>query len=213
MSHYLLELAALMAVFSFGIVVPGADLAMVMRQSLTHGRRAAIATSFGIGTALLFHVGYTVLGIGLIVSQSILAFNIVKWVGAAYLFYLGWRSIREANVPEMPEIDPAERARPMSDAKAFGMGFLTNALNPKPVLFFLTLFSSLVSLETPTLVKIGYGLVMASALILWFVGVSFFFTIPAIRQSFVRAGRWITRATGFVFIGLGLKLATEKMHG
>ncbi|KQT52625.1 MULTISPECIES: LysE family transporter [unclassified Aureimonas] len=213
MSPYLLELATLMAVFSVGIVAPGADLAMVMRQSLTHGRRAAIWTSFGIGSALLFHVGYTVLGIGLIVSQSIVAFNIVKWCGAAYLFYLGWRSLRDASLPELPAIDTAERDRPMPAAKAFGMGFLTNALNPKPVVFFLTLFTSLVSLETPMVVKIGYGVVMASALILWFVGVSYFLTVPAVRDRFLRAGRWIGRVTGVVFIGLGLKLATERMHG
>lgn len=213
MNTYLLELAAVMAVFSIGIVAPGADLAMVMRQSLTHGRKAAIWTSFGIGAALLFHVGYTVLGIGLIVSQSIVAFNIVKWCGAAYLFYLGWRSLRDAGLPQLPQVDAAERNRPMSDAKAFGMGFLTNALNPKPVVFFLTLFTSLVSLQTPMLIKLGYGVVMASALILWFVGVSCFLTVPSVRDRFLRAGRWIMRATGVVFIGLGLKLATEKMHG
>ncbi len=213
MNPYVLELAALMAVFSFVIVVPGADLAMVMRQSIVHGRRTAIWTSVGIGVALLFHISYTILGLGLIVSQSVFAFNIVKYAGAAYLFWLGWRSLRDASMPEMPEPEAAEPARAMSGAKAFGLGFLTNALNPKPVVFFLSLFSSLVSLSTPASIKFGYGLVMASALVLWFVGVSVFFTIPAVRDGFRRAGRWISRATGLVFIGLGFKLATEKMHG
>jgi RhtB (resistance to homoserine/threonine) family protein len=212
-SPYLLELAALMAVFSFVIVVPGADLAMVMRQSIVHGRRAAIWTSVGIGAALLFHISYTILGLGLIVSQSVFAFNVVKYAGAAYLFWLGWRSLRDAAMPEMPEPDMARQARAMPSLKAFGLGFATNALNPKPVVFFLSLFSSLVSLSTPASVKFGYGLVMASALILWFVGVSLFITIPAVRDGLRRAGRWIARATGLVFIGLGFKLATEKMHG
>lgn len=214
MSPYLLELATLMAVFSVVIVVPGADLALVMRQSITHGRRAAIMTSFGLGASLLFHVGYTILGLGLIVSQSIVAFNIVKWCGAAYLFYLGYRSIKDANQPIAPDaVLASHTAKPISNAKAFAMGFVTNALNPKAVVFFLSLFSSLISLQTPIAVKAGYGLVMAASLVLWFVGVLLFFTIPAIRDGFLRAGRWIMRVTGFVFIGLGLKLATERMHG
>jgi RhtB (resistance to homoserine/threonine) family protein len=213
MSPYVVKLAALMAVFSVVIVVPGADLALVMRQSITHGRRAAILTSFGLGASLLFHVGYTILGIGLIVSQSIVAFNIVKWCGAAYLLYLGFRSIKDSAQPIVPAADPAQTGSPISDAKAFAMGFVTNALNPKAVVFFLSLFSSLISLQTPVAVKAGYGLVMATSLVLWFVGVSLFFTIPAVRDRFLRAGRWIMRVTGLVFIGLGLKLATEKMHG
>lgn len=214
MSPYLLELATLMAVFSVVIVVPGADLALVMRQSITRGRRAAVLTSLGLGASLLFHVGYTLLGLGLIVSQSLIAFTIVKWCGAAYLFYLGYRSLKDADRPIAPDAGLASASmQPISDAKAFAMGFVTNALNPKAVVFFLSLFSSLVSLQTPITVKAGYGLVMATSLVLWFVGVSFFFTIPAIRDGFLRAGRWIMRVTGFVFIGLGLKLATERMHG
>jgi Putative threonine efflux protein len=69
MSPYLGELAGIMAVFSFAIVAPGADTAMVMRQSLVHGRRAGVLTAFGVGTSLLFHLTYTILGLGLIVRS------------------------------------------------------------------------------------------------------------------------------------------------
>ena len=94
MHPYLFELASLIAIFAFAIVSPGADLAMVMRQSIVHGRRAAIVTSFGIGTSLMFHVTYTILGLGLIISQSIYLFNIVKWCGVAYLVYIGIKALR-----------------------------------------------------------------------------------------------------------------------
>ena len=94
MTTYAIELSALMAIFFFVIVSPGADLAMVMRQSIVHGRRSAVVTSFGIGVSLLFHIGYTILGLGLIISQSILLFNIVKWCGVAYLVYIGIQSLR-----------------------------------------------------------------------------------------------------------------------
>ena len=211
MSSYLFELASLMAIFSFAIVSPGADLAMVMRQSLVHGRRPAIITSFGIGTSLMFHVTYTILGLGLIISQSIYLFNIVKWCGVAYLIYIGVKALRAGQTEIAVDPGPAAaEGRRQSAFKAFGLGFAANALNPKPVFFFLSIFSTVVSAHTPMMVKFGYGLVMASALILWFVGVSLFMTTPRMRAAFTRASKWIDRASGMVFIALGLKLATEK---
>ena len=94
--------------------------------------------------------------------------------------------------------------------KAFGLGFLANVLNPKAVFFFLSIFSTVVSAHTPMMVKFGYGLVMAAALILWFVGVSLFMTTPRMRAAFSRASQWIDRISGVVFIVLGIKLATER---
>ncbi|MCA1407482.1 LysE family translocator [Ensifer sp. IC3342] len=210
MSHFLIELASLMAIFSFAIVSPGADLAMVMRQSLVHGRRQAIITSFGIGTSLMFHVTYTILGLGLIISQSIYLFNIVKWCGVAYLVYIGIKALRAGQTEIAVDAAEGRAGSEQSAAKAFGLGFAANALNPKAVFFFLSIFSTVVSAHTPMMVKFGYGLVMASCLILWFVGVSLFMTTPRMRAAFTRASKWIDRASGVVFIGLGLKLATEK---
>ncbi|MET3601212.1 UNVERIFIED_ORG: RhtB (resistance to homoserine/threonine) family protein [Martelella mediterranea] len=210
MNHqYLVELASLMAIFSFAIVAPGADTAMVIRQALVHGRRSAILSSFGIGTSLMFHVSYTILGLGLIISQSIMLFNVIKWMGAAYLIYLGIQSFRSGKANVSPVAETAVTAR-QGAAKAFSLGFLANALNPKPVLFFLSIFSTVVSHETPAGVKFGYGLVMATCLIAWFVGVSLFLTMPTMRHAFEKASVWINRASGAVFIAFGLKLATEK---
>jgi RhtB (resistance to homoserine/threonine) family protein len=208
---YLFELASLMAIFAFAIVSPGADLAMVMRQSLINGRRSAILTSFGIGTSLMVHVTYTILGLGLIISQSITLFNIVKWCGVAYLVFIGIKALRAKPAETVHETDGTAVVRePQSALKAFGLGFAANALNPKPVFFFLSIFSTVVSIHTPVPVKFGYGLVMASCLILWFVGVSLFMTTPSMRARFTRISHWIDRTSGLVFIALGLKLATEK---
>ncbi len=214
MSSYLLELASLMAIFSFAIVSPGADLAMVMRQSLVHGRRAAIITSFGVGASLMFHVTYTILGLGLIISQSIYLFNIVKWCGVAYLIYIGIKALRAGKADlSLEAVEGREGARSDQSAlRAFGLGFLANALNPKAVFFFLSIFSTVVSAHTPIAVKFGYGLVMATCLIAWFVGVSLFMTTPRMRAAFSRASQWIDRTSGLVFIALGIKLATEKAH-
>ncbi len=212
MHSYLIELASLMAIFSFAIVSPGADLAMVMRQSLVHGRLSSVITSFGIGTALMFHVTYTILGLGLIISQSIYLFNIVKWCGVAYLVYIGIKALRavKTELSLDPGAKPVAGEARQSFIRAFGLGFAANALNPKPVFFFLSIFSTVVSAHTPMMVKFSYGLVMASCLILWFVGVSLFMTTPRMRMAFAHASQWIDRVSGVVFIALGIKLATEK---
>ena len=214
MSSYLVELASLMAIFAFAIISPGADLAMVMRQSVMHGRRVAIVTSFGIGASLMLHVTYTILGLGLVISQSIYLFNIVKWCGVAYLVYVGYKALTaggtEIATPDAAPDDKAEGAQ--STLRAFSLGFLANALNPKAVFFFLSIFSTVVSAQTPMAVKFGYGVVMAGALVSWFVGVSFFLTTPRMRAIFSRMSRWINRTSGLVFIALGIRLATEKAH-
>ncbi|OAE47507.1 LysE family translocator [Agrobacterium tumefaciens] len=211
MHQYLIELASLMAIFAFAIVSPGADLAMVMRQAMVHGRRQAIITSFGVGTSLMFHVTYTILGLGLIISQSIYLFNIVKWLGVAYLIYIGIKALRVGKT-ELPGVEgeAVQAKSSQTGLKAFTLGFAANALNPKPVFFFLSIFSTVVHAHTPVGIKFGYGLVMASCLILWFVGVSLFMTTPRMRAAFQCASQWIDRTSGVVFIALGIKLATEK---
>jgi RhtB (resistance to homoserine/threonine) family protein len=212
MHAYLIELLSLMAIFAFAIVSPGADLAMVMRQAIVHGRGQAIITSFGIGAALMVHVSYTILGLGLVISQSIYLFNLVKWLGVAYLLYIGIKALRAGKTDVTAatgDVTTAPRQQ-QSALKAFTLGFAANALNPKAVFFFLSIFSTVVSAHTPIAIKFSYGLVMASFLILWFIGVSLFMTTPRMRAAFSRASQWIDRTSGVVFIVLGIKLATEK---
>ncbi len=211
MTPYALEFLGLMAVFSIVIVSPGADFLLVLRQSVVHGRRAAVITGLGIGASLLFHISYAILGLGLIVSKSLFLFSLLKWAGAAYLLYLGVTSLR-AKAFELPsaEISPdAGEHTSVSTVRCFLMGFVTNALNPKPVLFFLSLFSALVSHETPAAVQGVYGLLMATALVIWFVGVPSFFTITSVRERFISCGRWFNKVTGVVLIGL---LATQQAN-
>ncbi|WP_188824009.1 LysE family translocator [Brucella endophytica] len=212
--QYAIEFAGLMAVWSIMIVSPGADFALVVRQSIVHGRRAAIITSFGIGCSILFHIGYTILGLGLLVSKSLLLFSIIKWAGAGYLIYLGIKALREkeTGTPDIAADIPETEAARISAWRCFLMGFVTNALNPKAVLFFLSLFSSLVSHETPIAIQGIYGLIMATTLIAWFVGVSTFFTLASVRERFTAWGRWFNRVTGMVFIGLGIRLAAQQAN-
>ena len=98
----------------------------------------------------------------------------------------------------------------MTDRRAFALGFLTNALNPKAMLFFLSLFSTLVSPETPLAVQGFYGLSMGALLVCWFALVTLFFTGRAVRDGLVRFGRWFNRVTGALLICLGIRLALQR---
>ncbi|MHC5306061.1 LysE family transporter [Bartonella sp. LJL80] len=210
MHYYFAEWATLMAIFLIAAITPGADLAMVLRQSLVHGRKNAIVTSFGIGSALLFHVSYTILGLGLIISKSIFLFNVVKWLGVAYLFYIGFRALTSGGSTATIAESGAVKPLPQSLKKAFLLGFVVNVLNPKAVFFFLSIFSTLVAATTPMSVKFGYGLSMSFLLIIWFTLVSVFMTAPLVRAAFYKASKWIDRVSGAVFIALGVRLMFQK---
>jgi RhtB (resistance to homoserine/threonine) family protein len=193
------------------VVIPGADFAMVLRQAVAHGRRKALFTSAGIATALLVHGTYTLLGIGVVVAQSILLFDLLKYAGAAYLLWLGWSALRSPP-PAAPEGGDGAPGQ-ISDIAAFVLGFMTNLLNPKAVLFFLALFTTLVSVSTPLPVKAGYVGVMALELFCWFALVSAFFTVAQVRQGFFRMGRWFNRIMGVTFILLAIRVAVARQQG
>lgn len=208
MSH-LAEYLTLMAVFTVAAVAPGPDFAMVVRQSVVFGRRAGLLTSLGIGSALLLHASYTLAGLGFLVAHSLVAFTVLKWAGCAYLVYVGVKTWA-APTPAMEGEASVATAGAMSDRRAFALGFLTNALNPKAMLFFLSLFSTLVSAKTSLAVQGFYALSMAALLLCWFTLVTLFFTGRAVREALSRFGRWFNRVTGALLICLGIRIALQR---
>jgi threonine efflux protein len=207
------EFLTLFGVFVLAAVAPGADFASVLRESTRFGRRAGIFTALGVGSAIMVHVAYTVAGVGLIIAQSILIFTIVKWCGAAYLFYLGVRSLtaRRSSPPDVE--DPAAPVGlGRSAAMSYGIGFLTNLLNPKATLFFVSLFATIVSHQTPAATQLAYGGALAIFLALWFSFVAVFLTTRSMRAAFERMGHWIDRATGLVLIAIGVRIALQRAN-
>ncbi len=206
MNEYWVEFSKVAIAHLLAVASPGPDFAIVLKQSVDHGRRTAVWTSLGIGTGILLHVTYSLLGLGLVLRGSELWFNVVKYLGAAYIAWIGIASLRarprvvngEANVAPAPA--PDHRG-------AFALGFLTNALNPKATLFFISLFVIVVSPATPKLIQAGYGLWMTIITMVWFCFVSVVFTQPDVRAKFLRHGHWIDRALGVVFLGFALSLA------
>ena len=205
-----MEFMTVALVHLLAVASPGPDFAVVVRESVAQGRRAGSWTALGVGCGIFVHVAYSLLGIGLIVSQSIVLFNLFKWLAAAYLVYLGWRALR-ARPMSLEAIDGTNAPVARSAWRAFVIGFVTNGLNPKATLFFLSLFTVVISPDTPLLVQAGYGVYLAGATALWFLLVAWLFSRGRVRAGFARMGHWFDRLTGAVLIGLGARLALSEI--
>jgi RhtB (resistance to homoserine/threonine) family protein len=216
MSAYWPEFLKLALAHLLAVVSPGPDFAIVLRQSLVHGHRTAVWTALGIGSAICLHVGYSLFGIGLLLKSSPAAFTAVKFAGAAYLAWLGVRSLRAlprpAPAPVAEAVRPAGGDGPAASA-AWSTGFFTNALNPKATLFFVAIFATLVSPRTPLPIRLGYGAWVCLFTTAWFCAVAYLFTRERTRRAFLRHGHWIDRAMGALFLVYAAGLAFSALPG
>ncbi|RQR80178.1 LysE family translocator [Burkholderia sp. Bp9012] len=188
------------------VISPGPDFAMVTRNSLMLSRRSGLLTAWGIGLGVTVHVSYTLLGVGLLIRQSLWLFNTVKLLGAIYLIYLGAKML--AARPARGQ--PVTPAAPLSDLAALRTGFLTNALNPKTTVFIVSLFMQAVRPDTPLIVQIGYGLFIALAHAGWFSLVAVCFSARAVRDRLLSLRHWIDRTFGVLLVGFGILLAVAR---
>lgn len=200
------ELIAVITITLLAVISPGPDFAMVTRNSLMLSRRAGLLTAVGIGLGALVHVSYTLVGVGLLIQQSLWLFNVIKLVAAGYLVYLGVKML--CTKPAGASADKA--AAPMSDAAALRVGFLTNALNPKTTVFIVSLFMQVLQPGTPLAVQIAYGAFIALAHIAWFSLVAVCFSAGAVRDRLLAVRHWIDRAFGGMLLGIGFFLALTR---
>lgn len=203
---YLNEFLMLSFVHFLAVISPGPDFAIVIRQSISFGRKTAMITSLGIATGISIHVLYTLLGIGFIITQSETVFMVAKTVGALYLTYIGFQLIFSKPHKEI-ESQVNVAANPNHHKRAFMLGFMTNLLNPKATMFFLAIFTSIVSIKTPLVVQSFYGIWISLTTGLWFLLVSLFFSHHRVRAKFVRHGYIFERLMGAVLLLFAAKLA------
>lgn len=201
------ELIAVVTITMLAVISPGPDFAMVTRNSLLLSRRAGLLTALGIGGGVLVHVAYTILGVGIVIQQSIWVFNALKLVGAAYLIWLGIKMLRAAPASEQPLVPPVA----FSDVVALRTGFFTNALNPKTTIFVVSLFMQVVQPSTPLGTLLGYGAFLSTAHIVWFASVAVFFSDGRVRDRILAVRHWIDRVFGVLLLGFGVLLARSSI--
>jgi len=196
LSISLIHLAAVMS--------PGPDFIMVVKNSLTYSRKTGVYTAIGIGCGIIIHVLYTFFGIGLLIKETPSLFNFIKYIGAAYIIYIGVMSFLAKS--SQKKVIVAGQDHYISPFKAFRIGFITNALNVKASMFFLGLFTTMISPETSPKTLYILGFLVVFQTMLWFVLVAYFFTQPLVQKKFYEYESFINKVFGVLLILLALKI-------
>lgn len=200
------ELLAVITITILAVISPGPDFAMVSRNSLILSRRAGLLTAFGIGTGIIIHVSYTLIGLGVLLQQSLWMFNAIRFAGAIYLIYLGIKMLRT----KQEDVVSDNSVPSMSDLAAFRTGFLTNVLNPKTLIFIVSLFMQVIKPETPLMTQIYYGIFISLMHIFWFGLVALCFSAGPIRSRLIAIRHWIDRTFGGLLVIFGTLLAVAS---
>ena len=200
------------AIGLLGAMSPGPDFAVVTKNSILFSRRAGLYTALGIGLGIFVHVAYSLVGIGFIISQSILLFSIIKYIGAAYLVYLGIQLLRTKKSDEKIDIQQQSNSRSILNRQALWNGFLTNALNPKVTLFFLSIFTQVISPSTPLVIQAAYGIEIAVIAFVWFAILALILTTTHVKKAFFKFHYYVAKVMGGILVALGIKVALTTNH-
>jgi threonine/homoserine/homoserine lactone efflux protein len=195
-------------------LTPGADMALVVRCAAAQGTRAGAAAALGVGAGCWVHIGAAALGLSALLAGSPTAFGLLRWVGAAYLVWLGLGLLR-AGAGDGTSSTATTKAAVASGWRLFTQGFLTNALNPKVALFFLAFVPQFITADAPhkalAFVALGTVFVVNGTLVNLVIAVA----AAALRRrlgegpGLRRLGLWLNRGVGAAFVALGLRLALD----
>jgi threonine/homoserine/homoserine lactone efflux protein len=194
-------------------IMPGPDSLLIMTRSATQGWRAGSAAALGIGAGTMVHILAAALGLSALLSASAAAFTAVKWIGAAYIIYMGIALLRaKLKAAAATDATPLHLPR-LPYGKIFFQGFLTNVLNPKVALFFLAFVPQFISADSSSkpLAFIVLGCIFNMNGMLWCHGLALFTAFASTRLNIrPRVAQWLNRVTGGLFVALGLRLALSE---
>ncbi|OEF28138.1 LysE family translocator [Vibrio rumoiensis] len=187
---------------------PGPDFILVSQQTISNGKKAGLLCSVGIALGLSIHILYSAFGLAAIIANSANLLWVIKVLGGSYLIYLGWQGLKaKASSSEESAKPPAVKH---SAKKMIGLGFLCNALNPKAPIYFVSLFTLVLSADMPMYQIAIYGTWIMVLQFAWFALVVTLLSRPRINQKFKQCGHWIDRVLGGAMIALGVKLMITR---
>lgn len=190
-------------------VIPGPNALLVLFTALAKNRLMAFANVAGVALGFIVHSFISALGLSLLIAQSSMAFMALKWIGVIYLLWLGWSNLKAGlnlkslNVPENNQVN--------SLTSNFIKGLLTNLLNPKIVLFYLSIFPQFVSQEAVLTESLLLGVTQAVVVSTWFL------VVILLARSFKKFltnaenARWLNFLSGGIFVAFSAKLATAEL--
>jgi RhtB (resistance to homoserine/threonine) family protein len=202
-STYMTEIIAVSSFALFMAVLPGADFVMVTRTSIRNGRLAGLYTTLGVCLSICIHASYSIAGLAVIIANSAWLFTAIKYCGAAYLIYISWQLL---TTRELLTDDQDNKTANITPLAALRLGLTCNMLNPKAPIFFLSIFTQVVSLETPLVMQISYGLIIMLTHLIWFSSVAVLLSHPTLLPFFNRHKQNIDKAAGLALMLIAIKL-------
>jgi threonine/homoserine/homoserine lactone efflux protein len=201
---------AFMGVSLLLAITPGPDMALVTRNALVHGRRGVVMTNIGLSCGLAVWTAATAFGVAALLQTSSTLYSILKLAGAAYLTYLGVRTLLASRGRPHPLLE-AGPAPPMRRLGLWRQGFLSASLNPKLGVFFVTFLPQFVDTgraALPQLLLLGVTFMVIG--IIWMT--AYGLTVTRLRAVITspRVRRWMERTTGTVLLGFGARLAVDR---
>ncbi|MBM3467934.1 MAG: lysine transporter LysE [Alphaproteobacteria bacterium] len=204
LEEYWPSILTLMSLQIVGLISPGPDFAVVVRNSLIFSRRTGVLTAFGVSFGIMVHLAYILLGLGIFISKTAWLFHLIKYMGGGYLIYIGILGLK-AKKGALNYGDLRSR-KDISSFAAFQTGFLTNAMNIKAMLFFLSLVSAFMTSKEPAVIIFIYGAIIFFTTLIWFIVVAYCFSHQQLRTFFSNLHHWVERVTGGLLFLLGVKI-------
>lgn len=196
---------------------PGPDFVLVSQQTLSHGRKTGFLCSLGIALGLSVHILYSSFGLAAVIANSTTALWVIKILGGSYLIWLGIKGLKAkaASTEQASSAPPTSASVPSSSrtpspSRTIAMGFLCNALNPKAPIYFVSLFTLVLSPDMPLYQLAIYGAWMMMIQLGWFSTVVMILSNPRVNDRFQRFSHWIDRILGGVMVAMGLKVVASS---
>ena len=193
----------------FAVASPGPDFILVSRQCLRYGRRIAIWTSLGIAIGILFHVALSLTGLSILLQNQPDLFWYIKLLASLYIGYLGIVSLVSKSSNKLVEDVTGQAGNQL---RSVTTGLLTNILNPKALIFFITVFAVAINKETGVFVKSLLGIYMSVATFIWFALVSILLTNKKAIERFKKAIPLLEKVTGFFLLLIAIQILFQQTY-
>ena len=196
----------------FLIILPGPDTAIATKNTLIAGRIGGLKTALGTSCALLIHTSAAILGLSAIIAKSAFLFSIIKYAGAVYLIYLGIKTLWSLKKKDDAACVEMDTKKQFKTSSCFKQGFLTNILNPKVAVFFLTFLPQFVNPGSNTILPfLLMGITYTLLTIIWFGLYVYLINQVSAFMKKHKSKRIMEGITGTILIGFGVKLALERV--
>ncbi|GKW12053.1 MULTISPECIES: LysE family transporter [Pectobacterium] len=190
---------------TLGMISPGPDFFLVIRNAARYPRVAALMTAFGVICGVATHMAYCVAGLAVVITTTPWLFNVLKYAGAAYLIWIGVQALFTRGGSKLDVSHLAQQS--VSLKKAFLQGYLCNLLNPKATLFFLAMFTQVLNIHSGIGEKLWYAMIIWGLSVVWWPLLVVLFQSEPVRRGLAKVQKLVDKLLGTVLIALGIKVA------